>query len=387
MTGLNDNFLLADDAMEPKDAPAVVINAFKEQTNEDGEPELRDDIDLIAAATEDLAVQMRDLNLLQQNIKEQGGMCQSIALEAHALLPDFINDERPVEFFTKHPSRTQLTAALEDIDAGKKNVVLRMIDAIVGFIKRILKKIKDFFIVSEEQKKAWQEQQEFAKNYKGPKGEKKSAKAKAKEPGSDNGSADGDASEADETETEQQRTERWAEKLALVAAMLGKDRLPIIAALLSNESDLYDDFKKTLEAAVDVLRNMTPDNHGTVGEDLHKLVQSCNADIAEATSWDDKHQRDILNTWVKYENASVADRIVDLFDEKDHNSARQLPIEIADYLTHLEREVEELKKETDDESFKKLKGSQKLVSQLAGFISLTARISSAYSTTIKGLSK
>ena len=122
MTGLNDNFLLADDSMEPKETPAVVVNAFKENSTEGGEPELRDDLDLIAVATEDLEVQLRDLELLQQNIKEQGGMCQGIALEAHAILPDFINDERPIGFFTKYPSRTQLTAALEDIDAGKKNV-------------------------------------------------------------------------------------------------------------------------------------------------------------------------------------------------------------------------------------------------------------------------
>ena len=382
MTGLNDNFLLADDAMEPKDAPAVVINAFKEQTNEDGEPELRDDIDLIAAATEDLVVQMRDLNLLQQNIKEQGGMCQSIALEAHALLPDFINDERPVEFFTKHPSRTQLSAALEDINSGKKNIVLRMIEAIVAFIKRIAKKIKDFFIVSEEQKQAWKEQQEFAKNYKGPKGEKKDASDKA------DAGTDTQADDSNSADAGKQYRDKWDEKLALVAAMLGKDRLPIIAGLLSHDSSLYDNFKKTLEAAVKVMQDMSPDNHDTVGSELHMLVQECSKDIAEAASWSDVHLRDVLNIWVKYTNSSAADRIIALFDDHNHNSAHKLAEEISDYLSHLEREVEELKQyPDDDEAVKKLKATQKFVSELAAFVGLSARISSAYRTTVKGLMK
>ena len=382
MTGLNDNFLLADDAMEPKDAPAIVINAFKEQTNEDGEPELRDDIDLIAAATEDLVVQIRDLNLLQQNIKEQGGMCQSIALEAHALLPDFINDERPVEFFTKHPSRTQLSAALEDINSGKKNIVLRMIEAIVAFIKRIAKKIKDFFIVSEEQKQAWKEQQEFAKNYKGPKGEKKDASDKA------DASIDAQDGAGDAGDSGRQQRDKWDEKLALVAAMLGKDRLPIIAGLLSHDSNLYDNFKKTLEAAAKVMQDMSPDNHDTVGTELHTLVQECSKDIAEATGWSDVQLRDVLNTWVKYTNSPAADRVIALFDDNNHNSAHKLAGEISDYLNHLEHDVEELKKHPDDdEAVKKLKATQKFVSELAGFVALTTRISSAYHTTIKGLMK
>ena len=100
MTGLNDNFLLADDSMEPNEASVTTVKAFKDTPTEDGIPELRDDIDLIAA-TEGLYIQLRDLDLLQQCIKTQGGMCQSIALEAQALLPEFINDERPIGFFTK----------------------------------------------------------------------------------------------------------------------------------------------------------------------------------------------------------------------------------------------------------------------------------------------
>ena len=137
MTGLNDNFLIADDSMEPKETPAVVVHAFKDTPGEDGLPELRDDIDLIAAATEDLSVQLRDLDLLYQNIQTQGSMCQSIALEAQAIIPDFINDERPIGFFTKNPSRTLLSAALEEIEEEKKSTLVKIWDAFIAFLKKV----------------------------------------------------------------------------------------------------------------------------------------------------------------------------------------------------------------------------------------------------------
>lgn len=137
MTGLNDNFLLADDSMEPKETPAIVVNAFKDAPGADGEPELRDDIDLIAAATEELSIQLRDLDLLRQSIQAQGGMSQSIALEAQAVIPGFLTDDRPIGFFTKHPSRTLLSVALEDIENEKKGALARIWDAFIAFLKKV----------------------------------------------------------------------------------------------------------------------------------------------------------------------------------------------------------------------------------------------------------
>ena len=82
MAGLNDNFLLADDSMEPKEAPAVTINAFKESSEDGDVPELRDDIDLIVAATEELSIELRDLELFKERVGDVRGISQSIALEA-----------------------------------------------------------------------------------------------------------------------------------------------------------------------------------------------------------------------------------------------------------------------------------------------------------------
>lgn len=144
MAGLNDDFFLADDSTEPK-TPTATVQAF-ENTPDGDEPELRDDIDLIAApATEDLFIQLRDLHFLRENIRTTGGMTQSIAMEAHALMPEFINEERPVAFFTKLPSKTLLAAALEDIGKEEKGTVQRMIEMITNFIKQVVTRIKAFF--------------------------------------------------------------------------------------------------------------------------------------------------------------------------------------------------------------------------------------------------
>ena len=145
MTGLNDNYLIADDSMEPKETPALVVHAFKDTPGEDGEPELRDDIDLIAAATEELSVKLRDLDLLQQSIKSQGGMSQSLALEAQAIMPGFVSDDRPLGFFTKNPSRTMLSVALEDIENEKKSVIAKIWDTFIAFLKKIYQFVVNVF--------------------------------------------------------------------------------------------------------------------------------------------------------------------------------------------------------------------------------------------------
>lgn len=144
MSGLNDDFLLADDSMEPKDAPAVTIQAFKD-TPEGDVPELAEDIDLIAVATEEFEIRMRDLELLRESISTHGGMSQTIALEAQVLLPNFINEERPLGFFTKHPSRTMLNAALEEVEAEKKTMLEKIWDFIIRLLKKVYDAVVSFF--------------------------------------------------------------------------------------------------------------------------------------------------------------------------------------------------------------------------------------------------
>jgi hypothetical protein len=145
MAGLNDDFFLADDSMEPK-APTATVQAFKDSTTAGEEPELRDDLDLIAVpATEEIFIRLRDLDLLRSRIHEDGGMSKSIALEAHAIMPDFLHDDRPAEFFTKMPSKTLLAAALEDIGLEQQSNVQKLLEMISSFIKQFIERINAFF--------------------------------------------------------------------------------------------------------------------------------------------------------------------------------------------------------------------------------------------------
>lgn len=145
MAGLNDDYFLADDSTELK-PPTVTVHAFKDSRADGEEPELRDDIDLIAVpATEDLFIRLRDLELLRDSIRDNGGMSATIAMEAQAIMPDFINEERPIQFFTKMPSRTMLSAALEDIGKDQKGTVARLVEMITEFIKKLVARITAYF--------------------------------------------------------------------------------------------------------------------------------------------------------------------------------------------------------------------------------------------------
>lgn len=137
MSGLNDSFIL-DDEMEPQ-VPKVVINALA-NTAPGEEPLLKDNVDLIAAVECTREVdKFRDLELLSERIINEKGMSVSIAQESIGVLTDFVNEERPLAYFTQAPTRTNLKAALEAIEAEKK-----------GILKSIGGKIKVAFLEATE---------------------------------------------------------------------------------------------------------------------------------------------------------------------------------------------------------------------------------------------
>jgi hypothetical protein len=394
MSGLNDQFFLADDSVEPQAAPAVTIDAFKDTTEPGDVPELRDDLDLIAVATEEFEIKLRDLSLLQDMIRDEGGMSKHVALEAHAIMPDFLNDDRPIEFFTKTPSRTQLTAALEEIGNEKKSLIKRMIDAIVAFIKKIVKRIKDFFIVDEEQLKA---DQEFANNYKGPTNEDL-AKATPKQQAAGNPQQKQGTNTPAPTQAKQSSSspsstggptvtvtrDEWTEgKMALITAMLGKDRLGVVAAMLS--SDFASAFHNALVACDDVSSVGHWEQSFKRGEELAKLTSECNQLLAQAAAQDEKTQRSILSKWVTGKDQSAVHRINEFFS--GHPSAYEVADNTKDYLEHLEDAVEAMKNSNEPDAVELVKNIQKLTSQVAAFVSLLVKVDSSYHTVIKGLRK
>lgn len=170
MAGLNDEFLL--DYSTERDTK-LPVKAFTE-TVPGQVPKLSDNVTLIAApleddseddtavqktgeiasvAIEELEITCRDMELFSTRIQQEGGMSLAIAKESLTVLPGFVNDDvRPMGFFTKHPSKTQLNEALEAIDDTVKNaakVVVEKITALIEAVKKqvakIIERIKNAF--------------------------------------------------------------------------------------------------------------------------------------------------------------------------------------------------------------------------------------------------
>lgn len=149
MAGLNDNYFLADDSMEKPVNPIVTVDAFKDNQEGEEAPELRDDIDMIAVATESLSIALRSVELFKHRIRDAGGISQTVALEAHSYIPSLITEDRSKEYYTKYPSKTLYNTALEDADKETKSIVTKFVEALVSMFKRIADWIKSFFSKSE----------------------------------------------------------------------------------------------------------------------------------------------------------------------------------------------------------------------------------------------
>lgn len=164
MSGLNDTWL-ADDSLEPKQTLSVEV--FKERAP-GVLPEISDHATLIAVETpidpeavsedgvvektgeiasvaiEEYQAAMRDLQLFTDSITNAGGMTLAIAQESITIMPGFVNEDRPLAFFTKHPSKTQLNAALEAVEENRKGFLTKMIEKIKAFFAAMRQKIADF---------------------------------------------------------------------------------------------------------------------------------------------------------------------------------------------------------------------------------------------------
>lgn len=406
MSGLNDNFLLADDSMEPKELPAVTLDVFKSNPEDETVPELRDDVDLIAA-TEDYAIALRDLSLLEDSIREQGGMTRQLALEAHAIMPEFLHDDRPVEYFTKMPSKTLLSAALEDIGGEKKSLLKRMVEKIREFIAKLIKRIKDYFIVDPEKVKA---EREFAKQYAktGPGEDQLKTAAQKATQDSDSKSntpkasgmkpedmqAEADKNKADASKAagqtvsnEKAREFFNGQKMALISAMLGKDRMAVVAAMM--EPGFHKSFHAALDLAYDWTEKSMTNKIDVIEKrirDLGEEVNNCNTVIAEFNNDGEESNRKVLSTWITGKDHAAIDRVNSYFDDSFDKCA-VVPRAIADYLEELNQEVAKAGHTDPNQEQQHLQAIQKEVSALATLTTLIAKVDNCYSTVIKGLRK
>lgn len=344
MSGLNDDFILADDSMEPKDAPAVVINAFKDSVDEEGVPELRDDVDLIAVATEDLIVQLRDLDIIEQGIKAQGGMNQTAALEVHALIPAFLNEDRTVQYFTKHPSKTLLVVALEEIGEEKKGIVRRMIDALINFFNKLVTKIKSFFSSSKMDKKTTQDNEQFAKNYKGP-----------------------------ARKEEQDNKTEWAKDVATKLSNFDRGMI-----LSMETSEFLRAYHRIISGLESVLKKNF-DKHEALNNSLKNDVEACDKVYAGITTKADSWET--FNEVAKLIEDNTATRQL----LQNYEGTAELVDRLRSFIEKTTTELVKLKKETTDDSRETVNILQQIASQTGAVLRLFMDISGARSSLISEL--
>lgn len=113
--------------IDPQDLDEVI---FEDVTP--GEvPQLDEDTSLVTVVDAS-----KDLDYLQQDIVRADGMNKTFAMEAERIMPGFLNDKRPLVFYTEFPSKTNFKAALEAIEEERKSILKRIWEAIVAFMKK-----------------------------------------------------------------------------------------------------------------------------------------------------------------------------------------------------------------------------------------------------------
>lgn len=288
-------------------------------------------------------------------------------------------------------------------DSNKKNVIRRMIDAILGFISRILKKIKDFFFVSEDQQKL----HEAGKQYTGPtdkdtvKATKKYAEAnKANKDTTDKTAAAPNlvispddsvdvalekAAKITGKAVNRAKIEQFmnGEKMALISAMLGEDRMAIISAMLSSEYP--SEFKKALELiSATVKKPMDNENLTDEVDEFNRYTKKCREIIEEHAKQDRKKLVSELSNWVMGKNLSKVDQIHSYFNYQDLQKKNK---DITDYMEHLSTFIESIRNDPSDEALASIDKYRYTVFCMAKFVALEAEMDSAYCTVIRGLLK
>ena len=88
---------------------------------------------VVIAALEDA---FRDLAYVTDDIVNMGGISQVIATEAAKCIPDFFND-RPVGYYTKQPTATNLKFAMEAIDLKKAGIIAAIFAAVMAAFYKV----------------------------------------------------------------------------------------------------------------------------------------------------------------------------------------------------------------------------------------------------------
>lgn len=137
MSSLNDGFELDDELIENKKEQPVLISGGTEVSSINASefadtvfkdtragviPELREDSSVVTAVNT-----IEDLGDLKKSIITSDGMNKTFALEADKLIPGFLNEDVPIEFYTSFPSKTNYKFALESIDKQIQSLKIKLL--------------------------------------------------------------------------------------------------------------------------------------------------------------------------------------------------------------------------------------------------------------------
>lgn len=150
MSGLNAGYELDHELGDGEDD--IVQLMFGDTTPGDV-PELQEGIEIVTTVRDKIA----DLNYLKSDIQRAGGMSKTFALEAERLIPGFLNDDRPVGYFSMEPTRTQLSETFLAIEEEEKSLISRIWEAIKAFVQKVvdwLKKLVERFLGEKEVEQA-----------------------------------------------------------------------------------------------------------------------------------------------------------------------------------------------------------------------------------------
>lgn len=145
MPGLNDDFPLEEENVVKISPTQTVID--EKASEEDPSHMLYVDEDL--TEYEETLNKISDALCLRESLESCKGMSQDMALSMESVFPGFINDQRPIGYFTKHVSKTQYTPSLESLkdnisDLFKKlmEMISKMIEKFNEFINSVAERFK-----------------------------------------------------------------------------------------------------------------------------------------------------------------------------------------------------------------------------------------------------
>lgn len=286
--------------------------------------------------------------------------------------------------------------------ASKRGILGRMIDAVLGFIGRILKRIKDFFFVDKETLKA---NAEFAKTYKGPTDEdlaksvNKYAKDNSKATGNDKPDQvkpTGDTLKDTIAKAERVTGQRIdvakakeffnGEKMALISAMLSNDRMAVVSAMMDDK--FADSCFGVLDDCVKLFKHRNDlDDSSKLCGDISKGISECKAVIDSKKTLGERELKADLSKWVMYKDSNMVDRMHDYFMNTT-NGVDGVIVSAKDYLEETEDSLKSLRNiNSNDEIVARIKQYEEIIKSITGLISLSVMMSSSYNTVLRGLRK